>query len=252
MKKHSVAVLARLLGFYAVLAGLSLATSPARAFNQVNMGLNFQYSKGNPQWTGAPMFGYGGAAGSFGALNGCFGPGGFMGGGMGMGMGGAGFGSTLPALPPLIPPHMQGGGFLGGGGGFGGSPYLPGNSACAMYCQPTYAYGAPQLMGPVQGGPMIGGGLMAGGGMIGGSGAASAGSNVYSISGHGTTVIDMRKKNEDNSGEVIWAAALGMGMQAPNVFPFVGPRNGYTNLGPFFYQEGPRDWTLQPRPHAAP
>jgi len=233
--KTNTLLLGQILRYCGVFGGALLLGSE-------NMGLSLNSGSA----LAAPMFGYGGAGGSFGALNGCFGPGGYMGGGY---AGGGGFGGAYASLPPpprLIPPHLQGGGYFGGG--MVGSPYLaqPGN--CAMYCQPTHAYGQSQFMGPVQGGPS----LMANAGMAGAASGSASGSNVYSISGSGTTVIDMRPRVEDNTGDIIWAAALGIGMQAPNVYPYAGERGAPTNFGPFLYNEGDRDWTLQPRPHAAP
>jgi hypothetical protein len=99
---------------------------------------------------------------------------------------------------------------------------------------------------------MGGGGFVAGGG--GGMVAAGGGSGVFHIQGGGTTVIDMRSRNEwekDDTADIVWGAALGLGMQTTNVFPFTGPRNAYTSLD-FFYNQGPRPYHFQPRPHAAP
>jgi hypothetical protein len=236
-----------LLGYGGLFMAVLSMGSQAEAYTNLNMGLSLNSGSA----FGAPMFGYGGAAGSFGALNGCMNQGGFIGGPGGFGGGGLMGGNLgLPPPPRLIPPHLQGGGYFGGG--MMGSPYLPGGSPCMNFCQPTYAYAQPPMMGPVQGGPMLGGG----GGMMmasaGGSASSSSGSNVSSISGHGTTVIDLRPKVEDNTGDIIWAAALGIGMQAPNVYPFAGERGTPTNFGNFFYQEGNRDWSLQGRPHASP
>ena len=168
---------------------------------------------------------------------------------------------SLPPLPPLIPPHqLYGGGGLGagmggfmpGGPGMGGFPHM-GPVGCATFCGPAMAYGPPPMMGPVAGGPVFahgGGGMVAGGG----GGFSASGSGVYHISGGGTTVIDMRSRNEwekNDTADIVWGAAMGLGMQTTNVFPFVGPRGAYTNLE-FFYNQGPRPYDFQPRPHAAP
>ncbi|MEO5668733.1 MAG: hypothetical protein ABIR96_11795 [Bdellovibrionota bacterium] len=230
MKNNSMRI-DQLLRYCAFFGGALLAGSQAHAQSNLNMGLSI--NSGNAY--GSPMFGYGGAAGSFGSLNSCMGSGGSLGGG----------GSYLPPPPTIIPPHLQGGGYYGGG--MVGSPYRVANTGCSTYCEPTFPYGQAQFQGAVQGGPQI---MNSGVGVA--NGGAVSGSNVYSISGGGTTVIDMRDRVEDNSGDIIWAAALGMGMQAPNVYPYVGDRGSPTNFGNFFYQEGNRDWTLQPRPHAGP
>ncbi len=164
--KHSSMTMSQLLGYSAIWGLCLLAGAPeARALNNLSMGLSLNYNRGNPAFVGAPVFGYGAAAGSFGALNGCFGPGGYLGGGFG----GGGFGPALPPLPRLVPPHLMGGGHWGAG--MPGMPYLPPTAGCALYCAPTYAYGAPQMMGPVQGGPLIGGGAAVSAGASGGLGS---------------------------------------------------------------------------------
>lgn len=231
--------LSQLLGYYALLGGVLIAGSQAEAYTNMNMGLNI--NSGGGYGYGNQMFGYGGGAGSFGALNGCVGAGGYLGGYANAG---------LPPPPRLIPPHLQGGGFMGGG--MAGSPYMNGGG-CTTYCQPIYPYaqaGMNMNMMPQQGMMASNQGYLTG--QQGYANGGSSGSNVYSIAGGGTTVIDMRTKVEDNTGDVIWAAALGMGMQAPNVYPYAGDRNGPSNFGPFFYNEGDRLWNLQERPHAGP
>lgn len=237
--------LSQLLGFYALLGGALVAGPQAEAYTNMNMGLNI--NSGGGYYGGAPMFGYGGGAGSFGALQGCFGQPNGLGGYANAG---------LPPPPALIPPHLQGGGYWGHG--MAGSPYLQNGGGCTTYCQPTYPYAQAGMnlnMASQHGLLASNQGYLTGqqgyaqnsGGSSGGSG-----SNVYSIAGGGTTVIDMRTKVEDNTGDVIWAAALGMGMQAPNIYPYTGDRNGPSNFGPFFYNEGDRAWNLQERPHAGP
>lgn len=265
MKKHST-LLGQLLGI-SVLLGAVLTSSPAQANNfGLSLGLNYNSGGNGYGHYPPPMFGYGAAGGSFGA---CAGAGGYLG-----GMGGGGFGGgfaapsmpmmpSLPPLPPLIPPHMQagmGGGF-GGGLGMGGAPYCYCGGGGGMYQGPMQAYGPPPMMGPVAGGPYMGGGFGGGGGggggYAGGGGMVSGGgggAGAYQISGGGTTIIDMRATNEwekSDTADIVWGAAIGMGMQTTNVFPFTGPRNAYTNLD-FFYNQGPRPYDFQPRPHAAP
>jgi hypothetical protein len=233
--------MAKLLGYYAVLGGISMMGADALAYTNFNMGMSLNTGSA----LGAPIFPYGGAMGSMNALGGCFGSAGYLG-----GSGMLGGGMNLPPPPSMIiPPHLQGGGFLGGG--MPGSPFLPSPGGCTTYCQPTYPYAMNQglMMNQgtlaAQGGPLV---ASAGGGMSAAGGQAS---NVVSVAAGGTTIIDMRPRVEDNTGDVVWAAALGIGMQAPNVYPFVGDRGSPTNFGPFFYQEGDRDWMLQQRPHAS-
>lgn len=238
--KTNYKLMGQLLGYYAVLGACFISHQEARAFSNFNMGLSLNYGNGGG-YAGGPMFGYGAGAGSFGALNGCFGGAGGLG-----GFGGGGFmNNGIPPLPVIVPPHLQGGGYMGAG--MGGSPYLHagmgmGMGQCQTFCQPTMAYAQPQgqIMGSMQAPAVASRGVAA-------SGSASG---VYSIGAGGTTVIDMRTTEVDNTGEIIWAAALGMGMQAPNSYPVMIPRNNRTTLDPFYYQEGLRDSDLQPRPHA--
>lgn len=241
--KNKSTVLSKALGI-STLLGLSFLTTTAESNSNFSMGLGININKGNGGYGyyPPPMFGYGAASSSMAA---CAGLGGYLG-GVGGGMGGPmpmPSLSHLPPLPPLIPPHMQGGGLMGGGA-MGGAPYLPANG-CVMYCQPMMAYGPQVPMGPVPGGPMMDGG----GGYVDSGSGGGGGANIYQLSGNGTTIIDMRQKSD--TAEVVWGAAIGMGMQTTNVFPFVGPRGSYTNFD-FMYGQGPRPYDLQPRPHAAP
>ena len=201
--------------------------------------------------------------------------------GHGRGGGGGGYVGRMPQprippMPPLIPPHAGGGPIFGqNGGGYHGRPVpMPGpgypmprgpiwsgqaSGGCQTICGGGVpaAYGPPPYMGPVAGGPMMHGhggghGMAHGGGrQIASSGG---GANIYSIYGGGTTVIDMRSKNAwevNDTADIMWSTALGLGMTTTNVFPFTGPRNSYTRLN-LMYRDGDRDTYLQPRPHAAP
>jgi len=282
-----------------------MATVDSAMASDWGIGLSLNYSNrdsrhGYPHYYGNSMFGYGGAANSWGAINGCFngGGGGYIGGGGGLvgsryprpvmpapmprpmpmpmpgpivGGGFNGGGHMGGGFPPLIPPHAGGGpvfGQVGGGfhGGGGFAPPMPRPmhmqppGGCQTICGGGFvpaAYGPPPMMGPVAGGPYIqgGGGFHHGGG---GGGRMIASANVnsgYSYYGGmgGTTIIDMRSKNAwevEDTADIMWSTALGLGMTTTNVFPFTGPRNGYTNLN-LMYNTGDRDTYLQPRPHAA-
>ena len=251
-----------------------------------NFGLSLNYSNGygrQAYYPGNSMFGYGAAANSLGAINGCFGHaggGGFNNGG-GFGLAGARYPGypgpigvpqlsrpNIAPFPPLIPPHagggpifgQTGGGFLGGGlhggGGSGGFIASPSPSGCQTICGGGYApaaYGPAPYTGAVAGGPSLQGGgyYQQGGNRTVASANLNSGYSV--LGGGGTTIIDMRSRKAwevEDTADIMWSTALGLGMTTTNVFPFTGPRNGYTNLN-LLYNTGDRDTLLQARPHAA-
>lgn len=264
----------------AVLVAMASVDS-ARAQTTIGASLGLSFTKGVPY--GGYPYGYGYGGGAFGGYGmpcggvsmpyaGNYGMGGgFGGGGFGMPFGGM----TAPAIPPLsapmpyIPPHLAQGN-LGWGGGYGSLPgpgFVPGGAGCGA-CMAGY----PQMpISPVAGGPALAGscgglwgtcganggiglpgGIMGGGGIAAGGGAIQGGaSGVFSA--NGTTVIDMRSRNAweiPDTGEIVWATALGLGMQATNVYPVAIPRYQPTYFGtPSLYSTGGREYDFYARPH---
>jgi hypothetical protein len=237
----------RALALRLVALGFVLAAVPSEAYSNFNLGLS--YNSGGGGYYGLP-FGYGAAGQSFGAINGCvnsgiYGPGGIY----GMGGGGMPMMPRMPQMPmmsrpmlapppQLVPPHMAMGGYNGigmGGGGWMGGGMMPGG--CMATCNPGFAQSS--LVGPVPGGPMIQSG-----------GREVAGGGIYSIASGGTTIIDMREREqEDPSANIVWSLGIGLGMQATNVFPMMPPRYAPTTPT-LFYGDGERDSTFYARPHA--
>lgn len=262
------------LGFAIIAVSMSMFSLETRADTNWSLGVGFSIGSGGyPRYpVGGPGFGYGAGYGSFGAIGGvctgmpapiiappvgvcgipCVGGGG--GGYFGPGRGIASPFPAMPALPPIpppapiLPPHlampMPMPGF---GGGFGGGPFPPGGPMIpgmntGVNCVPCIIGMNPQIIGPVPGGPPM---PFPGYGNAGFQGA---------IGGAGPTIIRVGGINEwekSDTADIVWAAGIGMGMQATNVYPAMMPRHAPTIL-PGWHGLGPRDSSLIPRPHTAP
>ncbi len=255
-----------MLGF-----GVFLVASASASASSTSIGLGFNYSRGergpSALYTpaiGVPAFGYGAGAMSLGAIGGACGmiaPAcntGCMGAPMGPGMMMPGGGMPMPLpqpvaqapiLPPLpapapvIAPHMMG----GWGGGYGAYPSaMAAPAVCGLPCGAGLV---PMSYGPVAGGPaMIG----VGGGSGFSQGASSSGGDIRV---HNGSVIEVGGKNAweiNDSGDIAWSLAVGLGMQATNVYPITPPRYAPTTLAPSFYGYGDRDLGFIARPHGTP
>jgi hypothetical protein len=236
--------------YFKVLAPLSvfLLTAPSlkaqmqdNRQSSLSIGLGFNYNSGGaPVFGGAPMFGWGNAGYSMGAIGGCFpaiGGGGFGGGGFmppphfGGGFGG-GIGMAPPAFPPMppprpiVPPHVAlGNQPWGGAWGFNRGPMIPGPMFGAN-CVPCGAGIMPMPMGPVAGGPMIGGG-----GYQFGRGGAGFGGGVFD---------DRMEWERSDYGDIAMATAFGLSMQTTNVYPVAFPRT-QPIYGPTWFNTGDRE-----------
>ena len=214
-----------------LLVVLAMGTNSALANNtNFSLGLGFSYSKGNGQGYypayGMPIYGYGAGANSFGAIgvcanslysqgyhsNGLFGPGAMM--------PMAPVAPMMPMLPPpapLIPPHVALGGY---GMGMVQQSCIP--CGAGMIAQPIYS---------VPGGPVV--------------------SQASSFNAASSGIIDLGPKNEwekNDTADIVWAAALGMGMQATNVQPVAFPRQSPTLIDPTWFNTGNREVGFTPRP----
>lgn len=268
--------------FYSILAyafGLVVMTSTASADN-FGLGFGLSYNQGGGGYY-APGFAQGGGCGvgcgggyqQFNPALLCqpqqpFGPymnqGGpwnnaYMPGFGGPGLGGPGFGPQMmgpPPLPasrpigrnpvllppnlmlqnslqPMVYPNMQASypnypwpNYVGPGNVCGGG------CGAGLVQQPIY---------PVPGGPMLDSGMYA---------RQGASDGIMSVDGGSTVIIDARSRNEwekDDTASIVFAAGIGMGMQATNVYPFMGQRHTYVP-DPTFYNMGDRIYGYEARP----
>lgn len=260
------------------LMGLVLVAAPASAGTSFGFGLSYGENNGGlyaPAY-GAPIYGYGGAASSFGAIGGAcqnvqlvpvcgggcgggvamnpgiYGPGAFP--GPGVGLPGPGFPGPMPASLPPIPQNLSVQGMMspvvappsppGWGSGYASYPgpwAAPGNcSACGMGLSPQAVYAVNQPILPFPGGPMSSVGLSAG-----------VGYNSGSSSGI-ITVGDRNEWEKDDTAGIVWATAMGLGMQATNVYPVTCMRNSPTVIAPSFYSTGDRSLGFVERAHSTP
>lgn len=172
---------------------------------------------------------------------GMFGPG-MMGPGMfGPGMNPGFFAQRpVPPPPPMIPPHiaMQNQGWGPGWASYPG-PMMPG-PGFGPNCLPcSLGMNGAGGIGPVPGGPAFANG-----------GIYETGRGGWSGSG----VVYVGSRNEwekSDTADIVWGTAVGLGMQATNVYPVAVPRQQPTFIGPMWYG-GDRDTNLIPRPHVAP
>ncbi len=241
------------------LLGLKPSVSYGQSQSSFSLGLGFNYNNGGGAF-GAPMFGFGNAGYSMGAIGGaCFpaglacagavgcggwGNGGWMPGpgGFGPGIGGGMMPPPVvmprPALPPLpppapmVPPHIaMGNQPWGGGWGFHPGPAVPGPMWGAN-CVPCFAGIQPMPIGPVAGGPVMGGGM---GYQMGRGGFGMGG-------GFG----DRLEWERSDTGDIVWGTAFGLGMQTTNVYPVAFPRNEPL-YGPSWFRTGDRESTFMDR-----
>jgi hypothetical protein len=269
-----------------LLVSMSLALAASiwapTANASTSLGLGFSYSSGNPISYGVPVMGYGAAGASFGAI------GNVCGGGYGAAApilipqpstcsvcqiprpapipypapmpysapspcacsGGLAAGPaypsypvapampampalpSMPALPPLpppppvIPPHIALGNMNWG------QPWnsyqqlaVPGYTT-GSNCVPCSIGMQPQPVYPVAGGPYVSGGF------------------EYS------QVRNEWQKND--TADIVFATAIGLGMQTSNVYPVAVPRYDVTTPMPLMYGTDDRSSVLIPRPHVAP
>jgi hypothetical protein len=224
-----------------------------------HLSIGLSYNRGGHGYP--PIIPFGSGAGSFGAIGGlcggylqapalppfggiggvcglvCTNGGGggfFPGGGGPWGGGGGGFGPSFPVLPPMpalppppqaLPPHLAMPN-LGWGPGFGS---MPGPIVSGGPCIPCVAgvggvagIGGAGVIGAVPGGPYIGGGYYA-----------------------------RNEWEKNDTADIVFATAIGLGMQTTNVMPLAVPRFGPT-IVPGWFQTGPRPSSLVPRPHVGP
>jgi hypothetical protein len=239
-----------------------MIATPALASSALSIGFGLSYGEGNgglyaPMY-GAPIYGYGGAA-NFGAIGGacqsllppcatgcsspCGGGGGFPGvygpGAMPPPV------AQMPAPLPQIPPQLSVQGMMapitgpvGWGPGYASYPnpgLVPGT--CGLPCQSGLV---PMPVGPVPGGPMI---MPRGGG------------NSRSVSSSSADIIVVGGTNEwekNDTADIVWATAMGLGMQATNVYPVTCFRNSPTVIAPNFYSSGNRSLGFVERTHGTP
>jgi len=236
--------------------------------NSFNLGLGFSYGENNGGYYapayGAPIYGYGAGAGNFGNIgsacqsvswvpvcnNGCGGGGGFNPGVYGPGAFGPGaYGpspaSIAPPMPlPSIPQNLSTQGMMNPivtppGWGAGNVSYpgpwaAPGN--CGNVCNSglapgnVYAVNSAPLTMP---GPFLNSGF---------SSNASASGII--------TVGDTNEWEKNDTANIVWATAMGLGMQATNVYPVTCMRNSPTVIAPNFYSTGDRSLGFAPRSHS--
>lgn len=195
---------------------------------------------GFPGMGGPGFYGNGMGGGGFPGMGGP----GFYGNGMGGG-GFPGMGSPpiamRPVAPPapIVPPHIaMANQNWGPNWGSMPGPYMPG-PAYGQNCVPCGMGMAPVMMGPVPGGPAFAGGGQYEMGRGGGSGA-------------GVIVIGGGNEWEKNdTADILWSTAIGMGLQATNVYPVAVPRQQPTYIQPTWWG-GDRSTDLIPRPHVGP
>jgi len=148
--------------------------------------------------------------------------------------------AAAPIAPPapIVPPHlaMQNQGWGPGWGSYPG-PVMPG-PAWGSNCSPCGMGIPPVMPGPVMGGPVMDGGVYTTG--RGGS------------SGSGIVMIGSQNEWEKNdTADILWSTAIGIGLQASNVYPVAIPRQQPSYVPPMWWG-GDRETGLYPRPHVGP
>ncbi len=212
-----------------------------------NFSVGLSYSKGYPSY---PGFGFGGGAyygGGYGAACGgylappmpyippiagggcytCAGGGGYYPGGPGGAFRPPMQTPAFPPLPPpapMLPPHLAMPN-MGWGPGFNS---FPGPIVSGGACNPCGGGYMQQPIGPVPGGPAM---YQSGMGLGYGPGGAGG---------------------WDDTSSIVWATALGLGMQTSNVYPLAIPRYDPTIIPPTWFGLGPRPSSITNRPHTDP